>query len=120
MIASLSQTSTLAGATGISLGITGTGFVATSTAQWNQSGRPTTFVSSTQLQVALTAADLALGEIAQITVMNLAPGGGTSPSATFTIDNPVPQITGVSPSTVTANSTGTVLTVLGSGFVPNS
>jgi hypothetical protein len=120
IIASLSQTSTMAGSAATVVTITGTGFVSASVTQWNQSGRPTTFVSPTQLQVALTASDLALGEIAQITVMNSAPGGGTSPAATFTINNPVPQITGVSPTTVTTNSGGTVLTVLGSGFVQNS
>src|SRR5690349_20565768 len=119
-IASLSQSSIMAGSAGITLGISGTGFVETSTAQWNQSNRPTTFVNSTQLQVALTTADLAVGEVAQITVVNSTPGGGVATAAAFTIDNPLPQILSVSPSSVTTISGGLIMTVTGSGFVSNS
>jgi len=119
-ISSLSQTSTTAGSAATVISITGTGFVAASMAQWNAGNRPTTFVSSTQLQVALTAADLAVGEIAQITVLNPAPGGGTSTAATLTINNPLPDVAGISPSTVTIISGGSALTVTGTGFLPNS
>ena len=100
--------------------ITGTGFVQASAVQWNQSNRTTTFISSTQLQAALTAADLAVGETAQIVVVNPGPGGGASSPLTFTINNPSPQISGISPSTVTTVDGGRMVTVTGSGFVSNS
>jgi hypothetical protein len=119
-ISSISPSNAPAGASSLTITVTGTGFVQGSTLEWNQSSRPTTFVSSTQLQMTLTAADLAVGSLAQITIANPGPGGGTSGAATFTIDNPLPQITGISPSTVTTTSIGRVLTVTGSGIVPSS
>src|SRR5204862_7826063 len=97
-----------------------TGFVLTSKAQLNQSDRLTTFASSTQLQVALTAADLALGGSGQIVVNNPAPGGGSSNAGTLTIENPVPQVTSLSPPSVTTIDGGATLTVNGSGFVSTS
>jgi trimeric autotransporter adhesin len=102
------------------LTVTGSGFVQGSIAQWNQSNRTTTFVSSTQLQVALTAADISVGGTAQIVVVNPGPGGGSSSPFTFTINNPSPQVSGITPSTVTTMDGGRLITVAGSGFVSNS
>lgn len=119
-IASLLPSSATAGAAAFILIIRGIGFVSDSTVQWNQSTRPTTVVSSTQLQFTVSAADLAAGGAQQITVTNAAPGGGTSAAAAFTVNNPVPQVASVSPMTLTTNDTGTTFTVNGSGFVPNS
>jgi len=100
--------------------ITGSGFIATSGAQWNNGSRTTTFVSSTELQVALTTADIASGGTGQITVTNPAPGGGQSSALTFTINNPIPTLTAISPSSITLLSAGSVLTLNGSGFVAAS
>jgi hypothetical protein len=99
------------------LTINGGGFIQSSTVQWNQSNRPTTFVSSTQLQVALTVADLALGETAQIVIVNPAPGGGASSAVTFTINNPVPTISAVSPSTLIVGAMTSTVTIDGGGFI---
>jgi len=77
-----------AGAAATTVAVNGSGFIQSSIGQWNQSNRATTFVSSTQLQVMLTAADLAAGGTGQIVVVNPAPGGGASATATFTINNP--------------------------------
>src|ERR1700737_963138 len=60
-ISSLTPTNIVAGSTAVMLTVNGSGFVQSSTVQWNQSNRTPTFVSSTQLQVALTTAALALG-----------------------------------------------------------
>ena len=57
---------------------------------------------------------------AQIAVVNPTPGGGTSSAAAFAINNPSPQISGVSPSSVTTVAAGSTLTVAGSGFVATS
>jgi uncharacterized repeat protein (TIGR01451 family) len=100
--------------------IDGGGFIQNSSVQWNQINRTTTFVSSTQLQVALTPSDLAVGGTAQIVVANPAPGGGASSAATFTINNPAPQISGISPGAVAAGGPQFTLTVHGSGFSPTS
>jgi uncharacterized repeat protein (TIGR01451 family) len=119
-IGSVSPSTIVAGAMASTITINGGGFIQSSVVQWNQSNRTTTFVSSTQLQVALTAADVALGGATQIVVVNPAPGGGPSSAAAFTISNPAPQISGISPSTVSTTDSGSMETITGTGFVSNS
>ena len=119
-ISSISPSTMIAGATPPTLTINGEGFIQSSLVQWNQSNRITTFVSSTELQVALTAADVAQAGTMQIAVLNPAPGGGASAATTFTINNPAPQISGISPSTVSTIDGGSTVTVTGTGFVSNS
>lgn len=119
-VSSLSPLAAVAGAGGTMVAVTGTGFIRTSTAQWNGSNRPTTFVSSTQLQVALSAADLAAAGTGQITVVNPTPGGGTSTAASFAINNPAPQISAISPANVTTLDSGSTVTITGTGFIPTS
>src|SRR5207237_9190366 len=74
-ITALSPTSVTAGTNGTTVTITGSGFIATSGAQRNNGSRTTTFVSSTDVEVALTTADIAAGATGQITVANDAHGG---------------------------------------------
>ena len=65
--------------------VLGTGFNATSVVNWNGSARATTFVSTTQLRVQVTAADIASVGTASVTVAN---GGTTSSAKTLTIGLP--------------------------------
>jgi hypothetical protein len=60
-----------------------------------------------------------------VTVVNGAPGGGTSNAAAFSVaapgENPVPAINNLSPAFITAGASGTLdLVVLGSNFVPGA
>jgi hypothetical protein len=66
------------------------------------------------------AADIAVAGTAQVTVFNPAPGGGTSNPQTFTITNPLPTTTGLSPNLVQAGAAGFALTVTGTNFVASS
>jgi hypothetical protein len=70
--------STNPGHAAFTLNVTGAGFTSTSIVNWNGSARPTTFVNPDQLQAAITATDVAHASTANITVVNPAPGGGTS------------------------------------------
>ena len=88
-ITSVSPTSAPAGGAAFTLTVTGTGFVSSSVVQWNGSARPTTFVSSAQIQAAIGAADIATAGSATIAVFSPTPGGGTSPAIPFTITGPV-------------------------------
>ena len=99
--------------------ITGTGFEANSVAQWNGSGRVTTYVNSTTLQLALTASDTASFGIGQVSVANpgLAP---TTPFDLVVLANN-PTITYVSPSSVVAESQfPQSIFISGSGFAANA
>jgi preprotein translocase subunit Sec61beta len=92
-VASLNPALTLAGAAGFNLTVTGTNFISSSTVQWNGSRRATTFGSTTSLQAAITAADVAAAGTAMVAVATPAPGGGTSSPLTFAINQPNPLVT---------------------------
>src|SRR5207237_633999 len=98
-ITSISPTSTTAGSAQFTLTVNGTKFVSTSTVNWNGAPLATTFVSSTQLTATVPASLVATAATASITVVNPAPGGGTSNVQTCTISATTPAIT--SPLTAT-------------------
>jgi subtilisin family serine protease len=89
---SLSPDRAIAGTSAFTLTIAGSKFTSSSIVRWNGDNRPTTFVSATQLQASIGAADVAAAGSAQVTVFTPAPGGGTSAALTFTINAP-PVIT---------------------------
>ena len=102
-----------AGAAALALTVNGTGFVGSSIVRWNGADRVTTFVSSTQLRAAISAADLAVAGTAQVSVFNPAPGGGLSPSRPFSIVTSTPTL---SVSATTAQPGGSVTVTLTDGF----
>jgi hypothetical protein len=83
IISSLSPGSTIAGALNFTLTVNGTNFLNTSVVEFNGSARSTTFVSATQLQAVITAADVLTPGASSITVVNPVDSGGASPAATF-------------------------------------
>src|SRR5512143_1125197 len=117
---SLGPSSAVAGGSAFTLTVNGSGFVSGSGVRWNGADRATTFVSSTQLTAAIPASDLAVAGTTQVTVYNPAPGGGTSNAQTFTINNPLPTTTSLSPSSAVAGGAAFTLTINGSGFVSGS
>jgi hypothetical protein len=86
-ITSLNPNSAVAGSAAFTLTVTGTNFLSASAVQWNGSARPTTFVSSTQVQAQISAADVAPVGSFNVTVFNPTPGGGTSSAATFSLSS---------------------------------
>jgi uncharacterized protein (TIGR03437 family) len=119
-IAAISPGSASVGDPDIMLTLTGSNFLPTSVVRWNGSGRPTTFVSASQITVTIPAADLSAAGIAQITVFNPPPGGGASNSFAFTVVNPAPVLTGLAPASAPAGGPDFTLTVTGSRFLPTS
>lgn len=113
-----------AGSPNFTLFIAGAGFIASSQAFWNGSQRTTTLnVNTNQLAVSIFAQDVANPGMAQVTVVNPAPGGGTSSATTFVITqppNPQPSITTLSPPSAIAGGPAFCLTVNGSGFISSS
>jgi hypothetical protein len=83
---SVAPTSLQAGATPQNLTVTGTGMVTGSQILINGGPRTTTTLNTTQVTTLLTAADLAVGAVNQIQVLNPAPGGGPSNILTFAVD----------------------------------
>ncbi len=119
-VSSVSPNSTTAGDAAFMLSVTGTGFVSSSVVLWNGSVRATTYVSSIQLQAAITAADVAVAGTANVTVSNPAPGGGISSAVVFTTDNPTPTLASLNPNSAFAGGSGFTLNLIGTNFVSTS
>jgi hypothetical protein len=86
VLTSLVPSNTIAGGSGFTLTVNGNDFVSGASVQWNGTVRSTIFVSATQVTAAVLSSDIAAAGTTQVTVVNPAPGGGTSNALTFTID----------------------------------
>ncbi|MGH9495734.1 MAG: FG-GAP repeat domain-containing protein, partial [Candidatus Sulfotelmatobacter sp.] len=73
------------GSAAFTLTVNGAGFVSGATVNWNGNARATTFVSNKQLTTSINAADVLTASTASVTVVNPAPGGGTSNVADFQV-----------------------------------
>ncbi len=82
---SLTPARVRAGSAGFALTLNGAGFVGSSVVRWNGSDRAAVFISSSELQASLLAADVATAGSAEVTVVNPEPGGGASNALTFVI-----------------------------------
>jgi hypothetical protein len=116
----LAPTSALAGASGVTLTLTGAKFVSGSIATFDGTDLATTFVDNTTLTAAIPAANLLATGSFPVTVRSPTPGGGTTQSIAFTVANPSVTIAGISPGYATAGDPNTSLIVSGSGFVSGS
>ena len=119
-ITSIAPTSATAGGAAFTLTVNGTGFVSTSVVDFGANARATTRVSSTQLTATISASDIATAGNFNVTVTNPTPGGGTSNAVSFTVNNPVPTVTSISPTGALAGGAAFTLTVNGTAFVSTS
>lgn len=121
---SVAPNSATAGSGALAVTVNGSDFIPGSVVRWNGADRVTTFISATQLEADIAAADLSTAGTANITVFNPAPGGGVSAALAFTINeatgNPIPVTNSISPNTATEGGSAFLLTVNGSGFVPGA
>ncbi len=104
----------------LTLAVNGTNFVRGSTVNWNNDGRPTTYVSSTQLTVPIQTSDLLVAGASSVTVTNGAPGGGTSTAQFFTVNNLAPTTRSLNPAVAAAGDPALSVRVTGSNFVSGS
>ena len=116
VLTTLSPAAAVAGGAGFTLTATGSGFVAGSTVHWNGVPRATAFVTGTQVTASILDSDIAAPGAAQITVVNPAPGGGTSAALSFNVQSAAPVLTALSPSSIAVGSQAFTLTVTGTDF----
>ncbi len=81
------------GGAAFKLTVNGTGFVAGSAVQWNGKALATHVVTESQLLALVSATDIAKPGTASVTVVNSAPGGGTSNVRFFEVVNPTLSVT---------------------------
>lgn len=125
-VTSVSPTSSLAGASSLTVTVNGVNLMSTSTvsvmdANGAQYSPAVTFVSSVKLTFTMPTAAMVTAGSVTVTVTNPTPGGGSA-SKTYTVQagNPIPSITSVSPSAVAVGSGAATLTITGTGFVASS
>lgn len=121
VLTALSVSSAVAGSPEFVLTLTGSGFRPDSEVVWGSYASWATYVDATTLRVSLRRSDLACPGPVAVSVRPPASwGGGDSNALTFTVlpdpARPGAEVTGLSPSTVPAESPSLVLTVTGSGF----
>lgn len=124
-LTSLNPNSAAEGGSAFLLTINGTDFVPASVVRWDGADRATTYVSPTELQATITAADIAAAGTAAVTVFTPAPGGGISGALTFTVDpgvsnNPAPVLNAIAPDNADEGGPAFTLTATGADFVPGS
>ena len=119
-LTTLNPATAFAGDAGFTLTVNGSNFINSSVVKFNGADRTTTYISATQLSIGVTAADIANAGTAALTIVNPAPGGGTSNTLNLAINNPAPGSITLTPNSVLVGSAATILTVNGTGFRPNS
>jgi hypothetical protein len=82
--------------------VNGTGFVSRSLVEWNGSVRTTNYISNSKLMASILATDISSLNTASVTVVNPAPGGGTSNVAFFEVTQPTSWAALLAPATVSA------------------
>ena len=119
-LTALAPLSVLAGSGTTQLEITGSAFVQGSTIVFGTTDLATTFTSSTTLRGKIPSGLLATSGSVPVTVVNPAPGGGSSTAISFTISNPDASAQSINPSAAFVGSAAFDMTVNGTGFVTGS
>ncbi|NDD62942.1 MAG: hypothetical protein EBZ36_03020 [Acidobacteria bacterium] len=109
-----------AGAGEANLTVEGAGFVAGSILLVNGQSRPATLVNSSRLSAKLPGVDTITAGMLSISVLSPEPAGGLSGSLQLIVENPAPQLTSLSQTSVVAGSPGFRLVLTGLGFLPGS
>lgn len=119
-ITSISPTSVMAGSAAVTLTVNGTNFLSTSIIQVNGMSETTAFVNATQLTAAVPATQIVSGGQLAVAVLNGSVSSAQGTPMNFTVNNPVPAISSVSPTGELAGVSSPTITVTGTGFVPTT
>ncbi|MDB4942920.1 MAG: hypothetical protein JWP97_2454 [Labilithrix sp.] len=117
VVTSISPSYGTVGSIGPSIVVSGTDFVPRSIVQLGGAPLATTFVSATELRATIPTAQLASVGVLRLSVGTSPPGGGASKEVTFEVQNPAPNLTGLTPLSVVAGAGATKLVANGASFV---
>jgi hypothetical protein len=110
----------IAGNPGFAVTIAGTGFLPGVAVRVNGVARPTTLQTPTTVRVTIPPEDLAVGQLLKITATNPSPTIGPSNALDLAVENPIPVVLTVSPSSAPVelepNMPPLTITVSGFGF----
>ena len=113
----LSQKTIVLGSPEFTLTISGSGFVHQSAVVFGSLTLTPSAYTATSISVLVPDTALTKAGPQMVSVANPSPGGGTSEMLRFIVENPVPTVTAVNPTSLTTRTTDTSVTLLGTGFV---
>lgn len=119
-ISALTPSSITAGSAAFTLRVSGSGYTSSSVINWNSTALTTNFLNSSQLAADIPASLIASAGSVNVTVNTPGTGGGTSSPQPFNVNAPLPAITSLNPSNVSAGNPGITLVVIGANFIANS
>src|SRR5258708_5437189 len=121
-VSTLVPSNAATGSPALTLTVSGSGFVAASSVNWNGVALTTSYVDASHLTATVPASGPTAVGSATLFVFNPTPGGGTSSALTFTINasNPVPAISTLVPSSAALGSLALTLNGTGGNFVAAS
>lgn len=101
------------------LEISGSGFLPTTKVYYDDRERPVTYINETRLQVTLMPEDISTAGEYKMYAVNTNYDGTVARSNNFqfTVNNPLPVVSSITPAEVMEDSPATVITIHGSGFV---
>lgn len=122
VLVSIAPASATAGGASFSLALNGLSFAPGASVSWNGAALELSFWSTTRLTATVPAGLILSSGTAQVTVVNPAPGGGTSAARVFTVNAALvpPSVTLLTPQVVGVGSPGGTFALDGSGFAPGA
>jgi hypothetical protein len=118
VVGSLVPASATAGGPAFTLSLSGNNFTPSSVVTFNGNTVPSTYSGVTELQANIPASAITVAGTPIVAVAN--PGSHPSTVVTFTVNNPVPQESLISPSSAAAGSAALTLDVVGTNFNSSS
>jgi hypothetical protein len=120
VIKTITPNSVSVGSADTNLAVFGTGFSPASVVNLDATALATDYVFAGEVTATIRAASQAVAGTHTITVSNPTPGGGTSGSASFSVNNLIPVLASATPSSIVVGSATTQIQLMGSNFLPAS
>ncbi len=111
------STSTAIGASSLPVTLKGNNFQSTSTVSYNGSKVAASFISSSEMVAIIPAAQLTVASEGEFKVQNAVPGGGESGGAGFTLTNPSPSLSNITPNEIQIGTASANVFLSGANFV---
>ncbi|MGA8044090.1 MAG: hypothetical protein WCA37_14935, partial [Terracidiphilus sp.] len=117
VLTALSQQEATAGSPAFELLLIGSKFVSQTTVDFGGTVLTPSLVTKGEMTISIPETAFADGAVIQVKAVSPGPGGGSSSTIDFTINNPAPAITSVSPGSVTNTGSDVTISLIGSNFV---